>query len=188
MYYKVIERFRKRKEEISKFIHISATSVYNGWGPKRLIDGNKNTIYHSADGNNSYVLLVFRYPIYADKLITVSARNRDPRYWVFEGSNDGMNFVELKKNDGDSLCGSWEYFNVGYKGCLSNVEKEHELKNKGFYSIFRLRIYGVSSDDDEYFIVLSEIKIIGKIDTTCYFHTHHRCRLNRGELTQTFHF
>ena len=170
MNYKVIERFRKRRENISTFVRASATSTcYHDSGPENLITGNY--MYHSKEGNGTYAMLVFRYPIYADKLITVSAKNRDPRYWVFEGSNDGINFVELKKNEGQSLCGNWGVFDKYTNGCTSIVTKEHELKNKGYYNLFRFMIYGLSSDNKSYFLVLKQLEIIGRIDTKCYFNT-----------------
>ena len=169
MSYRVIERFRKRKEDISTFVRISATSFINKDYPQNLIYGN--SLYHSKEGNGTYVMLVFRYPIYADKLVTVSAENRDPRYWVFEGSNDGINFVELKKNDGNSFCGTWGAFDGYNQGCTSKVLMTHELKNKGYYTMFRFMNYGPSSNG-EYYVVLTQLDIIGRIDTRCYFSTY----------------
>ena len=172
MSYKVIDRLKRHKEAISTFVQISATSTYNDdCRPTNLFDQSTN-IYHSLNENGTYLMLVFHYPIYADKLYTVSARNRDPRYWVFEGSNDGINFVELKKNDGESLCGKWDIFDNINLGCMSYVPKEHELKNKEYYSLFRFMIYDVSSNNSEYFLILNQIDIIGKINTKCYFFSH----------------
>ena len=174
MNYRVIEKLQRKGKNMSSFIQVYATSIHSVFYPTNLINEDHGLGYHSLDEKGTFVSLTFSFPIYADKLVTLSFRNRDPRYWVFEGSNDGTSFVLLKNNTGESLCGDWGKFVDNYIGCMSNVEKEHDLVNKGYYRTFRFRMYGMSSHPNEYFLTLKGIDIIGRIQYTCYGYTN-RC-------------
>ena len=120
-------------------------------------------IYHSLNNENSSFTLSFFEPFYIEEFMLKTGRNRDPRYWILEGSEDGVTYVQLHKSNGDSLCGDWKALDAkGTKGCTEFTSKTFSADNPGFYTSARFRMFGKSSNDDDY-LVLAAIDFIGHV-------------------------
>ena len=160
--YKVFEHIQKSRKNISHYVVESASSTYQNDYPKHLFEWSNNSRYHSLNANNSFFRFDFvLFPVYVEKFMLLSTKNRDPKNWVLEGSTDRVNFIELYNNPGVNLCD--ELTTSGVISCKNIYNKTYSINNTGYYQSIRFRNTGDSSTPNDFFIVLSAIEFIGRI-------------------------
>ena len=162
--YRIIEKLSKQKRNITTFIHASASSCISSNDlPTNLLLWDTIYGYHSINEPNTSFTLSFFTPFYIEKIMLRSALNRDPRYWIIEGSKNGIDYVQLYKNEGEPLCDKWVPFDDSSTiGCMDHLSKTFDAEAPGKYTSVRFRMYSVSSNND-YFLVLDSIDFIGNV-------------------------
>ena len=133
--YRVIERFNKTGKDLSKFVVASASSIYQNSGefsPSNLFLESNNYIFHSTIGVGQWVRFDFiNSPIKIIGFEITSSTNRDPLNWKLEGTNDGVVFKDLYKNDGKAMC-EYKGISNGYQ-CQDFTLNRYDLSSSATF-------------------------------------------------------
>ena len=160
--YRVID-YLKSKKVLDKYVIVSATSQFMETDdPYNLLDYESSSRYHSKDLPDQSIRIDFSIsPIYIEKFILFNENNRDPYYWVLEGSQNRRDFSVIFPNNGVPMCQHGKF--DGYTlGCVSRSRKEYNISQKGYYNSLRLRQTGNDPNGEPY-LVLTGIEFIGTI-------------------------
>ena len=159
--YRIIETLRKKGLSVEQFVFTSASSIYQSYWPSTLLDWN-DYYYHSKREIGAYIRFDFTVPTYIEKVVIRSAIQRDPRFWVIEGSVDTADFVGLYQNDDKKLCENWGVIG-DIIGCTENKDNVFDINQTGYYKSIKIRQTGPSSNSNEYIFILSAVDFIGHI-------------------------
>ena len=157
----IFESLRRKKLKPEKFVYVSSRDIFTiGTEAWNLLNKINESVYHSKLGSDRWVRFDFSIsPLYLSGFILTSATNRDPLNWVFEGSNDTIDYEIVYTNQGEKLCETHPDKN-GVPICKDFVSKQYSLSKSVIYTSYRIRNTGKSSDEDPY-LILSQVDFIG---------------------------
>ena len=163
--YRVFEKLQQSNISFSHYVFVSASSLLLEYHPMNVVDWSSSSMYHSLDVINTFIRFDFpTSPVYVEKFVLRSSINRDPYNWVLEGSTDSVNFITLYENIAKKLCDEWIKFDSVNTGCKSIETKTYNLSEPGTFVSLRIRIFDSGSANNQYFLILSGVDFIGRIN------------------------
>ena len=163
----VVERFKKLSGPLVRYVNASASSYLrnetNNYNANNALDSSNN-IYHSHTVLSWLRIDFLRYDVKVENIRIQLTTNRDPTYWVLEGSTDRNTFSVIYENNGDSICDKWNEKEPYY--CSYDAFKTYDVKHNIYKSI-RLRMTK-QAPYDSYYLIIKKITIYGNIIMTCF--------------------
>lgn len=116
-------------------IQITTNSQYSNYVPQNIVNFDTNSLYHSENIKDTYLLFDFKNKIIQlsnYSIMSHSSANSCLRNWVVEASNDGKIWEEIDKHNEDSSLNGEKNENT------FNISQ----KNRNFYRYIKLRQTG----------------------------------------------